>query len=112
MHLSSHNNKVEIPKQKIYPKVTARKTENSRNKRNKKDLKDLKDLKNLPMSEYFFKYQVLPLKVLCRRKFSLHKGHCDDILFIKQYHSTETCADFKVFNTEQLKWVQMKLVCH
>ena len=48
-------------------------------------------------------------KGLCNQKLSLQKSQCDDISFIKKYHSPKACPDFNGFNEEQLGKVGVPL---
>ena len=49
----------------------------------KTDMKYFKGQKNPPMPESFCKYEIIPLKILCRQALSLKKSRSDDVLFIR-----------------------------
>ena len=58
------------------------------------DMKYFKGHKNPPMPESFWKYKILPLKILCHQAVSLKKSRCDDLLFIENCHASELSPDF------------------
>ena len=48
------------------------------------------------------KLQGLLLKVLCHPKLRFKKSKCDDLSYLKKYHSKDTCVDFNRFDAERL----------
>ena len=73
MQLSSQHTEQALIKQKSYFEIKARKIEISKDSKH-----DVKTQKHLSLPEFFYKHQLLPLKV--------YKSQCDDLRFKKKYH--------------------------